>query len=375
MKEHGKINIVFAGRYNESEILSGPEKVAKRLFNEHTRNAPSVFIEYFFDGSRYSYWKKLFGQEIIEKNSESKIIRAGLIRLLTLLFQYEPDILHIINYERFAVVLLLYKLFAKVKIVYNAHGIIAYENSSVRKVPFFYNIKDWVCEKLYFRYSDKIIFYSEASLDLAEKYFKIDESKVVILASGIDKPFHDVLCNRRNGNHTELRVVLMNNSEFITKESRLLKEIIGQIKNLVEINLIGKGINGLLNNGNGKVNIRFIEKMDTNRLAEFYRDKDVYLSLTAYETFSIAAVEAMAAGLIPIVSKGTGMSRYISEGENGYALENFTASSIAGCINLIAENQRLKSEISANSAKIYEFLHWKDVYDTFSRIYLVLEQK
>ena len=374
MNKPEKVKVVFAGRYNRSEILSGPEKVAKRVFNEYTRHAPSVFIEYFFEGSRYGYWKKLFGREVIEENPESKIFRTGLFRLLPLLFNYRPDVVHIITYERFAALLLLYKLFAKAKIIYNAHGIIAYENSAVRKVSFFYKLKDRICEMLYLRYSDKIVFYSESSLNLAEKYFNIDESKIVILSSGIDSIFNNIFLHRNNSNHTQLRIVLMSDLEFIYKGLGLLKEIIGLIRHPAEINLVGNIISSSLNNGGDLVHIRFIRKMDAPQLAEFYRDKDVYLSLKSYETFSIAAVEAMAAGLIPIVSKETGMSRYILEGENGYALGEVTAPAIAKHINFLAENDQLRSTLSHNSAKIYEFLSWEDVFDTFGNLYSELEK-
>ncbi|MBK6915083.1 MAG: hypothetical protein IPH11_15985 [Ignavibacteriales bacterium] len=51
------MKILFLGRYEQSEILNGPEKVAKRIFTGLQDKTESVFIEYFFDGSKYSIWK------------------------------------------------------------------------------------------------------------------------------------------------------------------------------------------------------------------------------------------------------------------------------------------------------------------------------
>jgi glycosyltransferase involved in cell wall biosynthesis len=373
MKLPGQVKVVFAGRYNKSEDLSGPEKVAKRIFNEYTSQAPSVFIEYFFDGNRFGYLKKLFGKEIIQENSESKIVRAGLFRLLPLLLLYKPEIVHIITYERFAVILLLYKLFTKVKFIYNVHGVIAYENSFVRKVPFLYKFKDRVCEFMYMKCSDKIIFYSETSLDLAEKYFRIDESKVIILSNGVDEIFSTVLQHRNNSNHS-LKVVLMGDFDLMDNRLGLLNEIIGFIKYPVEISLVGNVMNGAVK-GDEQVLVRFVKRMDTHRLAEFYKDKDVYLSLKDYETFSISAVEAMATGMIPIMSEGTGMSRYILDGENGYILGDLTPQSVASRINLLAADHCLRSRLSVNSAKIFDYLSWNDVFKTFSNIYSDMEKK
>ena len=48
------MKIVYLGRYNESEILTGPEKVAKRIFHNIIEMIPySVFNEYYFDNTTF----------------------------------------------------------------------------------------------------------------------------------------------------------------------------------------------------------------------------------------------------------------------------------------------------------------------------------
>ena len=51
--------------------------------------------------------------------------------------------------------------------------------------------------------------------------------------------------------------------------------------------------------------------MPGTELATFFNDKDIIISTSSYETFSLAVVEAMATGLVPVVTKETGMSRYV----------------------------------------------------------------
>ena len=41
-------NILYLGCYCLDEIISGPEKVAKRIFNNINNNHHKYFIEYFF---------------------------------------------------------------------------------------------------------------------------------------------------------------------------------------------------------------------------------------------------------------------------------------------------------------------------------------
>ena len=128
-----KADVVFIGRYIKGEILSGPEKTAKRIFDEHTKQNKSCFIQYFFDGRKYGFVKKLFGKEKETEANNSGVFTLGLISAFTALFRLKPKIIHIITFERFAVIAFLYRFFRKTKIIYNSHGIVAYENTGDRK--------------------------------------------------------------------------------------------------------------------------------------------------------------------------------------------------------------------------------------------------
>ncbi|MCE9499793.1 MAG: hypothetical protein K8R21_04745, partial [Leptospira sp.] len=76
------MKIVLIGTYNPSEILTGPEKFAKRIFHEMERKSVDVtFVTYYQDGRRYSLWKKLFGKETVPNNGNGRIFRMGILPL------------------------------------------------------------------------------------------------------------------------------------------------------------------------------------------------------------------------------------------------------------------------------------------------------
>ena len=89
------MNVVYIGRYNDTEILSGPEKAAKRIFNEHIKHCEGTFIQYFFDGRKYGIIKKLFGKDFKELNN-SKVYTLGLFRIVPTLIKLKPRIIHFI---------------------------------------------------------------------------------------------------------------------------------------------------------------------------------------------------------------------------------------------------------------------------------------
>lgn len=176
------MRIVLLGRYNKSDFLNGPERVANSLYTELNKyNLDISFVEYFFEGSKYALFQKIFGNDSYT-DDKITIIRKGILPVLLFLFKSKPDIIHIVTFERFAFLAFIYKLFHKCSIVYNVHGIIVYENSVLQKnMKKFHKWKDHFVEKIIFKYSDCLIFLSQRSIELAGRYYKAAPKKNVII--------------------------------------------------------------------------------------------------------------------------------------------------------------------------------------------------
>lgn len=368
-----KIDVLFLGKFSRGEILSGPEKTAKRIFCEHTKFYKSCFIQYFFDGTKYGFFKKLFGKEKAEYVNGSEILTLGLLRIIIELIKRRPQIIHIITFERFAVLALTSKIFFSSKIIYNAHGIVAFENNELKKTGSFLRLKDRICERLFFKYSDVLIFYSENSIDIAEKYFKIDELKSVILAGGIDEEFFRKNLNPSTG-QGDLRIVFHYFSILKKSSAEFLKETLNKISCPVELYITGTD-DSLFSDINSDIKIIFTEKLNNEQLADFYIDKTIFLSLNKYDTFSVSTAEAMAAGLVPVVTEETGISRYIEDGENGFTVKYGDTDKLAQIINYLSRDSGMINEISSKAQLISEMLSWHDVYDTYRNIYLSVENE
>jgi glycosyltransferase involved in cell wall biosynthesis len=357
-----KLKIAYIGRYNESEILTGPEKMAKRIFEENKNFHEPVFIQYFFDGQKYSLLKKLFGYEIKEN-----VITAGIVKFFLLLFSIKPNIIHIITFERFAYIAILYSALKKVKVVYNSHGIITYEDSVIKHEKGFYKFKNRFVEKRLFKKSDVIIFHSEKAKALGERYYNINSKKCIIIPNGIDFVFHDADAR------TERRGCVFIAGEKLHESSRLfLNRFLDFSSVPIYVHIIGSKkfcINFT------KSNVSISDKVDAGSLAEFYKDKQVYLSLNNYDTFSISAAEAMAAGLIPIVTADTGICSYIKNGENGFIVNYGDISQLENILtNLSKMNDEAKTAISLNAKSIYNDLNWHKVYNMYDNIYHLISK-
>lgn len=357
------MKIVYLGRYNKSELLSGPEKVAKRIFSEHARNNITYFIQYFFDGKTHGLRQKLFGIDSETIDGGSKIYTAGIFQVYKLLKKIQPDIIHIINYERFTLAAIIYKFFNKVKIIYNEHGVIAYENE-IKNNSYIYRLKDKFCEKRLLNNSDKIVFVSEQALDIAEKYYSFNENKCVILANGVDKIFNSM---PEKDFSLRLKAVINYPNKLYAGGFNFLNNCI--TKHNPEIELFVICGDELIIPGAFKKAIPMLPE----QLHDFYSDKHIFFSLNSYDTFSISTAEAMSCGLIPVVTKQTGISRFIEHGINGYLVDYGNTEQLNEIIiNLYKMLPAKKESISIESSAIYNELNWGNIYASYRNLYQMI---
>lgn len=359
------MKLVYFGTYNPSEILTGPEKVAKRVFDEYTKSEPAVLIEYFQDGSKYGRLKKLFGKEIVKSENGSEILRLGIFRIVTALFQIKPDIVHIITFERAAKLVYIFKNLLGYKILFNLHGIVYYENTELTPVERSLIAKNNKAEKIFIEKSDLLLYLSEFYIKIGLKYYRIENTKLKKIKNGVDEIFHGE--SGKSLNNNPLKVVFCGDIKRKDKGFSFLKESLENIPFKIELYIVGS-IKYDCNIGS-KVKVVFAGFLDAKQLSEFYIDKDIFISASYYDTFSIAAAEAMSSGLVPIVTYTTGLSEYIENGINGYKVDYGNTTDLIGKIEILSNDLTLRNSVSKESQNIYSVLNWSEIIKSYKNIY------
>ena len=69
-------------------------------------------------------------------------------------------------------------------------------------------------------------------------------------------------------------------------------------------------------------NILFTGRLDKEHLIRHYLAGDMYIMLSAFDTFGMVVLEAMAAGLPVIISANVGAKDVVHQGVNGFIIEN-----------------------------------------------------
>jgi glycosyltransferase involved in cell wall biosynthesis len=360
------MKIVYLGNYNPTEKLNSTEKVAIRLFSQTSLLESDVtFLEYYFkEYPDHNIINKFIGRKTISTNP--RVLRGGLLYILYYLIKTQPDIIHIVTYKRYIIVVLLLKFLFNSKIVVTFHGIVKYEITKMRRKESKYGImKDLFMELLFIHRADCLVFLSANQLEIAKQYYKIQMQKVNILPNGIDENF----CNdqKRFNEKGNRKIVFYNGYAYEVKGIKTLINVLSSIKKSdYELFILGDKpfIEEKIN-----IKINYISYIDSKELSGFLKDKDIYINTAEYEPFSIFAAEAMASGLIVIVSSKVGMQNYIKHNYNGFIYNYSKPEELRDILHKVLEGNEELQKISCNASKIFEELNWNKVNNKYLEIY------
>ena len=317
------MKIVLLGRYNASDILTGPEKVAKRIFESVHRNKVEItFVDYFFkEKHSKQYLSRFFGKQTIQKSP--LVVRFGIVRMILFLIKEKPDIIHLVTEERFMSFVLFLKIFFKGKIITSLHGILRYEiEESDQRISGGY--KDLILERLVFHNSDILIGISNQQIEIAKRYYSKKEIKKIIkLPLGVDdvffqktqeKPFDSIKIVFYNGfnNFTDRglsELIPILDESFLHYEQEVFLYVIGWFPAALFFTQ--------------KIKIVKVELMDSFKLSLLLENIHLLVKGNKVDTFSQFVFEGMASGLVPLISSKVGVAELIDNGEDGFIYNDF----------------------------------------------------
>ena len=364
------MNILLVGSYEQSEVLTGPQKFAKRLFQQLQSSHSVTFITYFQDGTKYSRWSKIFGHEIIEQYNQSQVIRCGLLPFVLLLLIRPFVIVHIVTFERFALLAALLRSMKRYTLVYTCHGVIAFEyRQFYQHLPKRIKMTGQWIEKKLFQYADTVAFVSalEMRSAQAEGYHAV---RYTIMHNGVDEIFYSSERNIVSENHFSL--VFVGNIHKKEKGFSFFVDALKSYKKEIEVTIVS--VEKIEQVFPSNIHLSFVRPMDAGSLAILFQKHDLYISASAYDSFSITAAEAMASGAVPIVTSTTGIAELISHGINGFIIEYGDSGQLCNIISMLQNNRILLNELSKNTQTTSAHHTWMHVAQEYDRMYQCLLQ-
>jgi glycosyltransferase involved in cell wall biosynthesis len=101
-------------------------------------------------------------------------------------------------------------------------------------------------------------------------------------------------------------------------------------------------------------------------LKEIYRQADIFLMPSKYETFGLVYIEAMSQGMPVIYSSGQGIDGFFKDGEVGYSVSANNLEEYHNKIQLIIDNY---DQISFNCTEKAKKFSWFDISSSYLKLY------
>lgn len=359
------MKLLCLGRYNPAEQRSGPEKVAARLFGEFARDEAidALFVEYFFDGGAHSLREKLFGR-IHPVSGERRVLRLGIARALATLLRWKPDVIAVLTYERFVVAPVWLATMLRIPVLMVVHGVVRHENAAFRPgIPPALARRDRICERFLFRHAQALVFLSAQEVEIARQFEVLSDDRITLLPNAADDCFFGI--ERPVGTETPgpLRLLFASDPARPEKGWSTLASALEGVDAEVEVTVVTRG--GLPRVENTRVRMRSAPPRPAAAFAEAMGAQDCIVVASFYEPFSLVAVEAMAAGLAAIVTRETGMTRYVRHGEHALLFDAGDAPTLRAHIELLARDPALRNGLSARGRDAVRDLTWPRVAATY----------
>lgn len=211
----------------------------------------------------------------------------------------------------------------------------------------------WLCKK--------IVTISEEVRDRLIKWYYYPKKRVVTAYHGIDvKKFHPDIhikqMMRKKFNISEKDIVIISTARF-SKEKSLHRAINSfdtlskEFKNCWLL-LLGDGpllneLQELTSRKLSKERIKFLGFQ--TEVSDFLKMGDIFVLPSDIEGLAIAMLEAMATGLISVVTKVPGPKEVLKNGINGFLTECNEEDLLKGLIEALSLTEKQKKEISYNA--------------------------
>ena len=247
-----------------------------------------------------------------------------------------------------------------------------------------------VCaEKRLIETADAVVVSTEQEKDDLARLYQAPPYRVRVVRAGVDlelfRPVGRARARRLLG-LTEKKVILYVGRVEPLKGLDILLGAVAALDDIADTRLLIVGGN-LMGDGEllrlkslafqlgiGNV-VTFVGSVDQADLPRYYGAADVFVLPSHYESFGLAALEAMACGTPVVAFRVGGLRTLVSDGETGYLISRRCPEPFAQRLGILLENPALREAMArAARAKALE-MGWSGVADQMMDVYSCLMGK
>jgi hypothetical protein len=226
--------------------------------------------------------------------------------------------------------------------------------------------KDLLLEKLIFQYANAIVFLSNTSMKISKKYYDFSYRRCTLIYHGVDDHFLE-LYNTKTYNSSTIKAVCVGDYSRREKGFSKLLVILDKCEVNVELHMISNDEVPFINSSN--LIVYRYDKMNSVDFKKFLVDKDIFISASHYEPFSISALESISSGLIPFFTLETGLSEITSKIDCGFYFKYSQLDKINDYLKMYSSNKSLYHEKGIMLHKLVKDFTWYKTANSYSKLY------
>ncbi len=215
--------------------------------------------------------------------------------------------------------------------------------------------------KKIFNFADCV---NTVSKELGEMVLRlgISKEKIEVFTPGVNTTKFVFIKRPQLEKNSVLKFVCTRRFEYVFDHNTILNALAILKQKGIDFKMTFAGDGSLFNKSKLLANklrlsdrVNFTGKIQNNDLPEILEKNDIYLSASLWDGASISLLEAMAAGLFPIVSDINANSQWIQNGVNGFLHKTGDPENLAKCIFKLLENPEIiQKAVLQNRQKVCE---------------------
>jgi len=234
----------------------------------------------------------------------------------------------------------------------------------------YYRLLCWLESRVYRRQSLRLAAVSRHTANQLKEYFS--RTDVSVIPNGVDAAYFSQAnrerlradARRKLGYSNEEIVLLLVGNDFRNKGLPVLLEAVNLCPGLpLRVCVVGEDASGhtleSVAQAGAKGRITFSGETEIHDILQFYAGADVYVAPSLEDSFNLPTLEAMACGLLVIVSTNAGISEYVRDRENGVLLHDANdPQELADALQRIANDRGLAATLVTNALRTAAALSW-----------------
>lgn len=247
------------------------------------------------------------------------------------------------------------------------------------KYRFYYGgLRLWECTKS-FEWADVAMLLNDTECTFAVSKLRFGETRVVRIDNGIDETFTSIARTALNEARTEAVVPL--NLAFIGRANywKGIDTLATAVAALFERNggvtltLLGTGESAEHTLArfpeSARERITVVPAFDNAKLPELLAPCHILAFPSIYEGFPLSPLEAMACGLVPVVSDIGGLRAYVRNGDNGVIVPPGDATALGAAIQSLLDDPAYWAVLQRRARETALDYSWANVADRFELLY------